>query len=153
MKLNDDGWARGEDNERIYLYLFFKTFLVSGSSDRMLHIFNASNDDYDLIQTIDAHQTSIVDLSVVISTFSVKNKSKMTHFERQLRVYSCSTDKTLQCNKYAPADKRFLLAQPKDLSKNRVYRVAATDTSLIVAKDQGVLEVKNLDTWKTDQAY
>jgi putative spermidine/putrescine transport system permease protein len=30
MKLNDDGWARGEDNERIYLYLFFKTFLVSG---------------------------------------------------------------------------------------------------------------------------
>ncbi len=30
MKLNDDGWARGEDKERIYLYLFFKTFLVSG---------------------------------------------------------------------------------------------------------------------------
>lgn len=30
MKLNDDGWARGEDSERIYLYLFFKTFLVSG---------------------------------------------------------------------------------------------------------------------------
>lgn len=32
-----------------------QTFLISGSSDRMLHIFNASNDDYDLIQTIDAH--------------------------------------------------------------------------------------------------
>ncbi len=30
MKLNDDGWARGEDNQRIYLYLFFKTFLISG---------------------------------------------------------------------------------------------------------------------------
>ena len=30
MKLTDDGWARGEDNERIYLYLFLKTFLVSG---------------------------------------------------------------------------------------------------------------------------
>ncbi len=30
MKLNDDGWARGEDDERIYLYLFFKTFLISG---------------------------------------------------------------------------------------------------------------------------
>ena len=30
MKLNDTGWERGEDNERIYLYLFFKTFLVSG---------------------------------------------------------------------------------------------------------------------------
>ncbi|MGL4238230.1 ABC transporter permease [Tabrizicola sp.] len=30
MKLGDDGWARGEDNERIYLYLFFKTFLISG---------------------------------------------------------------------------------------------------------------------------
>lgn len=29
MKLNDDGWARGEDNERIYLYLFGKTFLIS----------------------------------------------------------------------------------------------------------------------------
>lgn len=30
MKLTDDGWARGQDNERIYLYLFFKTFLISG---------------------------------------------------------------------------------------------------------------------------
>ena len=30
MKLSDDGWARGGDKERIYLYLFFKTFLVSG---------------------------------------------------------------------------------------------------------------------------
>lgn len=30
MKLNDNGWERGEDNERIYLYYFFKTFLVSG---------------------------------------------------------------------------------------------------------------------------
>jgi putative spermidine/putrescine transport system permease protein len=29
-KLTDDGWARGQDNERIYLYLFFKTFLISG---------------------------------------------------------------------------------------------------------------------------
>ena len=28
-KLTDDGWARGQDNERIYLYLFFKTFLIS----------------------------------------------------------------------------------------------------------------------------
>ena len=30
MKLTDDGWARGQENERIYLYLFFKTFLISG---------------------------------------------------------------------------------------------------------------------------
>ncbi len=30
MKLNDHGWARGEDKERIYLYLFFKTFVISG---------------------------------------------------------------------------------------------------------------------------
>lgn len=30
MKLSDDGWTRGGDKERIYLYLFFKTFLVSG---------------------------------------------------------------------------------------------------------------------------
>jgi putative spermidine/putrescine transport system permease protein len=29
MKLTDNGWARGGDKERIYLYLFFKTFLVS----------------------------------------------------------------------------------------------------------------------------
>ncbi len=29
-QLTDEGWARGEDNERIYLYLFFKTFLISG---------------------------------------------------------------------------------------------------------------------------
>lgn len=29
-KLTDDGWARGGDKERIYLYLFFKTFLISG---------------------------------------------------------------------------------------------------------------------------
>ncbi len=29
-KLTDAGWAQGQDNERIYLYLFFKTFLVSG---------------------------------------------------------------------------------------------------------------------------
>jgi len=29
-KLTDEGWAKGGDKERIYLYLFFKTFLVSG---------------------------------------------------------------------------------------------------------------------------
>ncbi|MES2336451.1 MAG: ABC transporter permease [Pseudomonadota bacterium] len=29
-KLTDDGWARGGDKERIYLYLFVKTFLISG---------------------------------------------------------------------------------------------------------------------------
>ena len=28
-KLGDDGWKRGSDKERIYLYLFVKTFLVS----------------------------------------------------------------------------------------------------------------------------
>lgn len=28
-KLGAEGWTRGEDNQRIYLYLFFKTFLVS----------------------------------------------------------------------------------------------------------------------------
>jgi putative spermidine/putrescine transport system permease protein len=30
MKLTDEGWARGDDGQRIYLFLFFKTFLVSG---------------------------------------------------------------------------------------------------------------------------
>ncbi len=29
LKLTDNGWARGQDNERIYLYLFAKTFLIS----------------------------------------------------------------------------------------------------------------------------
>ncbi|EKD61605.1 MAG: hypothetical protein ACD_54C00171G0002 [uncultured bacterium] len=29
-KLTDGGWAQGGDKERIYLFLFFKTFLVSG---------------------------------------------------------------------------------------------------------------------------
>ena len=29
-KLTNDGWAQGGDKERIYVYLFFKTFVVSG---------------------------------------------------------------------------------------------------------------------------
>ena len=29
-KLTDEGWQAGSDKDRIYLYLFFKTFLVSG---------------------------------------------------------------------------------------------------------------------------
>ena len=29
-KLTETGWQRGDDEQRIYLYLFFKTFLVSG---------------------------------------------------------------------------------------------------------------------------
>ena len=29
-KLTETGWQRGDDKQRIYLYLFFKTFLVSG---------------------------------------------------------------------------------------------------------------------------
>jgi putative spermidine/putrescine transport system permease protein len=29
-KLTDEGWARGGDKDRIYLYLFVKTFIVSG---------------------------------------------------------------------------------------------------------------------------
>lgn len=29
LKLTADGWQRGADNERIYLFLFFKTFLIS----------------------------------------------------------------------------------------------------------------------------
>lgn len=42
-------------------------FLVSASTDRLIHIFNAESDDYDLIQTIDVHSTSIVDLKLVIT--------------------------------------------------------------------------------------
>ena len=30
-KLTETGWERGDDKQRIYLYLFFKTFLVSGA--------------------------------------------------------------------------------------------------------------------------
>lgn len=29
-QLTDEGWVRGDDKERIYLFLFFKTFLISG---------------------------------------------------------------------------------------------------------------------------
>jgi putative spermidine/putrescine transport system permease protein len=29
-KLTETGWQRGDDGQRIYLYLFFKTFLISG---------------------------------------------------------------------------------------------------------------------------
>ena len=29
-KLTETGWERGDDGQRIYLYLFFKTFLISG---------------------------------------------------------------------------------------------------------------------------
>jgi hypothetical protein len=77
----------------------------------------------------------------------------MTHHEKQLRLYSCSTDKTMQSHRYAPAEKRFVLAQPKELNKNRIYRIVTTEQSLIVAKDQGQLEVKNLDSWKTEQTF
>jgi putative spermidine/putrescine transport system permease protein len=30
-KLGAEGWTRGDDNQRIYLYLFFKTFIVSAA--------------------------------------------------------------------------------------------------------------------------
>jgi hypothetical protein len=63
----------------------------------------------------------------------------MTHHEKQLRLYSCSTDKTMQNHRYAPAEKRFVLAHPKELVKNRIHRIATTEQSLIVAKDQGQL--------------
>ena len=100
-------------------------FLVSASSDKMIHIFNAMTDDYELIQTIDCHTTSIVDIKVVKCTISTKNKHKVVQYEKQLRIYSCSTDKTMYCHKYM--DNKFVTMQPKDLHRNKVYKIALTD--------------------------
>jgi len=44
----------------------------------MIHIFNAVNDEYELMQTIDVHTTSIVDAKFAIITVGIKNKHKIT---------------------------------------------------------------------------
>ena len=49
----------------------------------MIHIFNALSDDYDLIQTIDAHSTLVVDIKLVITSIGIKNKHKITQYEKQ----------------------------------------------------------------------
>lgn len=81
----------------------------------MIHIFNALSDDYDLIQTIDAHSTLVVDIKLVITSIGIKNKHKITQYEKQLRLYTCSSDKTLQCHRYSGPDKKFISAQLKDM--------------------------------------
>ena len=48
----------------------------------MIHIFNALSDDYDLLQTIDAHSTSIVDIKLVMTNVGFKNSHKITQFEK-----------------------------------------------------------------------
>lgn len=50
-------------------------FLVSASSDRIVHIFNAKTDDYELVQTIDSHSSSIVDAKFIKCTVPVKVKA------------------------------------------------------------------------------
>lgn len=52
--------------------------LASASADRMIHVFNAEADEYELIQTIDAHGTSIVDLQFAFVVVGVQNKHKVT---------------------------------------------------------------------------
>lgn len=52
--------------------------LASASADRMVHIFNAGGEDYELMQTIDAHGTSIVDLQFAVVVIGVQNKHKVT---------------------------------------------------------------------------
>jgi hypothetical protein len=76
----------------------------------MIHIFKATTDEYDLMQTIDVHSTSIIDISMILTTFSVKNKNKMTHYEKQLRLYSISSDKTLNCHRFSTQEQRWVLA-------------------------------------------
>eukprot|EP00347_Sterkiella_histriomuscorum_P016249 403353917 len=128
-------------------------FLVSASSDRMIHIFNARDDDYELIQTIDVHTTSLIDAKFIKCTISQKNKHKITAYEKQLRLYTCSTDKSIFTHKYNPIDGKFATLAPKELQRNKIYKMCLTDQSIILAKDQGFIEVKSLDTGKQTQNF
>lgn len=70
----------------------------------MIHIFNALNDDYELLQTIDASTSSIVDVKISKCTIPVKSKNKVVSSEKQLRVYACATDKSILSQKFSPSD-------------------------------------------------
>ena len=57
-------------------------FLASASADKMIHIFNADSDEYELLQSLDAHSTCIVDLQWAMVTVGIKNQHKMTQYEK-----------------------------------------------------------------------
>lgn len=55
--------------------------LVSGSRDRLIHVFDAQN-NYSLIQTLDEHSAAVTAVKFVIS-------------DLQLGLVSCSADKSI----------------------------------------------------------
>lgn len=48
----------------------------------MIHIFDAKTDDYELVQTIDAHTTSIIDAKFIQCMVGIKNKHKVMQYEK-----------------------------------------------------------------------
>jgi hypothetical protein len=40
----------------------------------MIHVFNATTDEYELIESIDEHSTSIIDAKIIKSTVGIKTK-------------------------------------------------------------------------------
>ena len=130
--------------------------LISGSTDRMLHIFDASSDDYDLLQTLDAHQTSILDLCFAQVTQPVKTtlakslSTKVTQYEKQLRLFSISSDKTLISHRLL--NTKFTLTS-KELQKHKTYKLSTDSSFLLLAKEQGLLELKSLDDLKLQHTF
>ena len=41
----------------------------------------------------------------------------------------------------------------KELSKNKIYKIEATDSALILAKDSGIIEVRHTETGKALQTF
>jgi hypothetical protein len=58
----------------------------------------------------------------------------------------------LQVHKYGENHK-FVLACPKELGKNKIYKIEATETQVILAKDSGVVEVRSADSGKVLQTF
>lgn len=58
----------------------------------------------------------------------------------------------LQVHKYGE-NQKFVLACPKELGKNKIYKIEATESQLLLAKDSGFLEVRSTDTGKVLQTF
>lgn len=56
-------------------------------------------------------------------------------------------------HKYSTDTQKFVSACPKELGKNKTYKIEATDSQLLLAKDSGVLEVRSADTGKILQSF
>lgn len=56
-------------------------------------------------------------------------------------------------HKFNPADGKFQIQPPKDLHRNKIYKIATTEASLVLAKDQGIVEIKSLETGKSMITY